>query len=1648
MAKADASLLDPPSAAALPVKPLCPKHSDNENDAKTRDFNSSTDTYVSDEAAAEGAAAAAGTSTERETNRSIMKTTATPAGSPKKSVAFQQEHTLHTYPAASLDTQSPTDESPASRMAHLWAEIDGVNQGEVEAASPPPAPPPHTSSTITGLLLADDAPADVDISQLSEYRFNLKSFSNLSLNEKLDIFLSTNTQATHDDLNAHLDRLGSASGHETDVNIHNLSYRLEDYQPAHENPLAALSRSHDVYLNSAHSSQLSLQSLMDSNRYLHADVVDTLSQGIQFNDGIKGFHDSLADLLIPHTNAEQPDSSGEPLAFAMSDYPTPGQEYHDSFDRSYNLTEKSIMKLLSSASQLDLQAATPQEPPAAMPQEPPAALGPREASAEHERSYVFHPEISPALPELAIELSASPIVKPEPEISYIDQIPERSIKSEHSESQVKPEDISFVKPAETSIVKSAETSVVKSAETSLPMDPIIKQEPKDDSYVESKPSSQSFTIKQEPEDDEVRPEEEEPPIDIPSHLRSPKRRSSADGSLSGHGKRAHSDAHSDAASTLGLKDSPSLHSDYAHAQHPAEAQTYEIQGRAIASGPVKLVHSLSSILLTEEDREDSNWINERKESESENDGDDEDEDEDSESQIHRKLDTKHHGQSDEGSASPRESEDIAVQTLSPTRVDEAIDATVPPREAFAAAKSPLQKSEDSSVLANSSNIQPPFNISLPPVETSDNSFTELTRRLNENSASFEEMLSAENDQDKKALDFLSIWRTQQRSKRSEIKPSTLSYKVPSILNYNTADLSQYGKYHLPQSLCPRKFKEVNVLSTRVVSANHEDLNISGFLPEISHDSGLEDHFRGLIGNQTTVNEGDTTAKSVINFRRRSVGSTNMLSSVQKGSPKLPPRNPNRYSVGSLRPYKHSTETSFQTTKTSPQKKSKFHVPSFEIKRSNSILSPKNRYNDIFEDGSFVEPTIKAEGMKTLPSMDKDDVKRIMQMKQAMTQEEYSGLKLGTLRKMAVPLQPTEKYDSLQQRASIYSESLASEPTGNMKSSPTDGTFSHVFGELSSKPVAIAAKDQLLDDLDMFQINTNYAKPQAEPKAFAGHQKKPADSFTFPEPDPELISNHGTSPKMEKMPIPSKPVYLIPTVPDIFESDERVNPDVLETPQQTVPTPTLDKPPKPVLGEASLNTPPTVNISPVKTPKLDKKLPERSPIKISSPVRLVKDGNSVTGIVLDKKSDSFNGDELRNKKLRPEEPKHGHGLSTVSVPSNLSNNTLMTSGTVVEKQSTLATTLRDQVGGSAPKTKRDSKLFPQEKGKLFLRVVGLKNVNLPDIKNRKASFSITLDNGVHCIKTPNYKLDSLNVLIGKEFELTVGNSLQFILTMKATYDKPMGTLVQVRERKVVKSKNRIGRLFGSKDVVTTTKYVPRDVEDPWKNKFATDGSFARCYVDLEQYQGQINGTACSFDISCFNEWATPANGAEGAKIEPYKIAQLEVKMLYVPRSETYEILPTSIKTAYESLDELRKESTLRLEGYLHQEGGDCETWKKRWFKLSGTSLVAHSEFSHKTRARINLAKVVEVIYVDKENITRSSSNYRNFSDILLVENAFKIRFANGEIIDFGAPNKDEKLQWIRAIQEIVYRNKFRRQPWVKTMQQKNGNRRPWSIVSKL
>lgn len=1579
-------------AMALPIKPLnFTLSGDLNNSESKRDFNSSSETYVSEDDEQDVAPPPV---PEKDTNRestitadaslspskSIMRTTVTPLGLPKKMVAFKsaqvlETHHLYTPNQDNDDTQLPPSENIPENLAHSWSEFDKL----VSFTSlPPPAPPPHTLNTITGLLTADKdiQDNDADISRLSEYRSH--RLPSTPLKEKLEVFLGTHDTSddyktrqnnANDDLADHLDMLGSARDNETSVNIHNLSHQLDMLHTETENPLRALGKSLEVYLCLAHSSQSSLQSLVEENRYLSAENVFTQSRGFELKDGIKGFSDLIAGTLIQNTDH---DSDSEGLTFghdSQHDALLPSES--NSMDQSYNSTEKSIMSLLNSQMLRKGESSLLKENSASSL----VLLGSTEKVEGQNKTDILRnpfalntiagaeegltvnpkelPQVSDNLQE-SIDLHNSPAsadaaVFATPLAHSTDQFELPAESNSHSESvlQFKDEHSRIENEATSPVKKEPSLERVKPENVSMVGDPEIKEE--DISMV--KPEASSFL------EEHTSPVKKHEPLITHYEL-----------SQGLEDEVLHpADILDDSPKlTLGL---PKLDDDYSSdLEHHENAAVREVDTKVVATSlDVKLVpHNLQpppQDIVTDNELADSSTTSERK----------------------VPLDTVFHNNIN------NESEGLHYEDTSENPIGHML---VPGKESgddvgndsnndSTNASRVVSKLGDNSFLANSSNIQHP--ILLPTIGPDEASFADLTRRLEQSASSFEESLSAEHDQEKPSNpDFLSIWRSQQRSKKFDRVPLLNPvYNVSAIRHYHSADTLQRPLLMLPHSFKPRKFTDVNLVSRRVVSPGGEDLHVSGFLPEISRGSDLEQHFCSLIGHQSLLSDHLISYLQHQVQRRKSFDSLNLLTQIDGANiPDVPPQENN---VVSLRPRSLNLEDTYRPELSSEPKKSKFFIPPFEIKRTNSVLSPKNQYNEIFEDARPIQPTIRAEGMKTLPSMDRDEVKRILQMKQAMSQDEYTRLKLLKTQRRPVVQEPANRFDQIQQQASIHTDSILSDPTGQRNM-----LIAQAVNKVASTPKEEEVKKEI----------------SFEPIHFLKRSE-------FPEPDFDLLSIQDN--------IPLTPVA--DKQPDTAASAAK---DSQWPPQFAVRSSDL----------TDVNSSPTHKFKvieqtkPVTSPKKDPKA-----IKIRSPLKVVKENGSVTGVVFDHPPPKLNLEPqpLVNDKVRSK--KHEALPSTVSVPSNI---VVLTGSSNHLEPSMLAKEARSQINGQKSRAASQEKLT--ERGKLFFRVVGLKNIDLPDIETHNGEFTLTLDNGVHCIKTPSYNMLGDDVTIGKEFELTVQDSLEFIMTMKATYKKPKDTLAEVKERKVVKSKNKLGRLFGSKSIVTTTRFVPRQTRDSWANLFATDGSFARCYLDLEQYETQIFGKAKTFQINCYNEWATSPRGKEKIKVEPYQVAQLEVKMMFVPRSEAYEVLPSSIRYAYESLEELKNESTFTLEGYMHQEGGDCEVWKKRWFQLKGTSLIAHSEFSHKTRAKINLAKVVEVIYIDKENMTRSSSNYRNFSDILLVENAFKIRFANGELIDFGAPSKEEKSAWIGAIQQIVYRNKFRRQPWVQMMQEQNNRRR--------
>ena len=92
------------------------------------------------------------------------------------------------------------------------------------------------------------------------------------------------------------------------------------------------------------------------------------------------------------------------------------------------------------------------------------------------------------------------------------------------------------------------------------------------------------------------------------------------------------------------------------------------------------------------------------------------------------------------------------------------------------------------------------------------------------------------------------------------------------------------------------------------------------------------------------------------------------------------------------------------------------------------------------------------------------------------------------------------------------------------------------------------------------------------------------------------------------------------------------------------------------------------------------------------------------------------------------------------------------------------------------------------------------------------------------------------------------------------------------------------------------------------------------------------------------------------------------------------------------------------------------------------MTAFHETTLQPRATINLAKATRLIddktaLTQKETSTKGGGRRKSgFAEeeegYMFVEEGFRIRFANGEVIDFYADSTNEKEQWMQALSQVV------------------------------
>lgn len=413
---------------------------------------------------------------------------------------------------------------------------------------------------------------------------------------------------------------------------------------------------------------------------------------------------------------------------------------------------------------------------------------------------------------------------------------------------------------------------------------------------------------------------------------------------------------------------------------------------------------------------------------------------------------------------------------------------------------------------------------------------------------------------------------------------------------------------------------------------------------------------------------------------------------------------------------------------------------------------------------------------------------------------------------------------------------------------------------------------------------------------------------------------------------------------------------------------------------------------------------------------------------------------------------------------------------IPKQESSLAAVQETEAVETKRKRKKSELLESDRGRLFVRVLGVKHITLPRVAEKQAKFNVVLDNGVQELVTPFRSLSGENAAVDQEFELVAGSArLDINLTMRAKWPRA-GAQVPSRSKQHLrtpsiasnsteasdKSARKLGgfsKLFGKKKSpapsspvasprlpqTANATYLP--VKDAWDDLTDTDGSFGRVQISLADHEDKIYGKAQKFELPIANHWSVITHHCRRTPHEPYQVGILQVQMMFVPRVSKQEQLPHSIAEALTQLQtgraavqsekkavadrekaeaarqiELRR-NAVQHEGYLSQLGGDCTYWRRRFFKLDGCNLTAYSE-SRKPRISINLVKATQVV-ADKSTLTRAPGKNRRKSafaeqeeGFMFVDSGFRVKFENGEVIDFYAEDSEDKQRWVGALKNAV------------------------------
>ncbi|KAG8891869.1 Bud site selection protein bud4, partial [Tulasnella sp. 403] len=363
--------------------------------------------------------------------------------------------------------------------------------------------------------------------------------------------------------------------------------------------------------------------------------------------------------------------------------------------------------------------------------------------------------------------------------------------------------------------------------------------------------------------------------------------------------------------------------------------------------------------------------------------------------------------------------------------------------------------------------------------------------------------------------------------------------------------------------------------------------------------------------------------------------------------------------------------------------------------------------------------------------------------------------------------------------------------------------------------------------------------------------------------------------------------------------------------------------------------------------------------------------------------------------------------------------------------------------------RESERPGKALGKVFVKVLAVKGINVP-IPSQPTAFTITLNNGIHCVETPEARL-AKDCRVDQEFELIEHGQLEFTLTIKVRKDPHILAMIQAAQPPpkqappppppppMQKSSGLFARFStpGKKSkthkraatqpeaVPRPPPAAPRSLEETIGHHLRSDGTLCQAFISFKDIAKRCDTRLfeTSYPLAGHAMDVRGGSRVRSLTIPTRQVGEIVLQLFRLPplHGVKPDQLPQSLEECHRGLRHVAWHKVTYHEGVLTQIGGDCSTWRRRHVKVIGSNLVSFNDVTNKPTATIELKMALAVVD-DQDPASQSTVRRKKIREegVYHVERSFRLLFPDDEEIAFFTDTDAEKARWLEILRALIGR----------------------------